>query len=281
MASKTGCSSPLEGKRIVNPRSPHQAEKLSALLQERGAMPLLYPCIDIQFCLDNPALHTAVSNLATGRYRWVVFSSVNSVTALALSLSERSLDLKGRVPPRVAVIGDETARAVKEHLGWGITLCPPVFTKRALLQTLTQEPPGEALVLQGDLAGTELSAGLQAAGWKVTAVECYRTILGRGGVDLPSLLRKGMVDAIALTSPSTVVNLLTRLRQEGCDLALLSQLALLSRVCLACIGPATAQAAQEHGLRVTVQAQRHTLRGLVEALEEHFAQQGSSEEVNA
>ena len=40
---------------------------------------------------------------------------------------------------------------------------------------------------------------------------------------------------------------------------------------VACIGPATAQTARELGLRVDVQAEVHTIVGLVEALEAFFS----------
>ena len=43
---------------------------------------------------------------------------------------------------------------------------------------------------------------------------------------------------------------------------------------VACIGPITADAARKLGLEVTVEAAEHTARGLVEALEKHFANSG-------
>jgi uroporphyrinogen III methyltransferase/synthase len=40
---------------------------------------------------------------------------------------------------------------------------------------------------------------------------------------------------------------------------------------VACIGPVTAATAREAGLHVGVEAERHTVEGLVDALERHYA----------
>jgi uroporphyrinogen-III synthase len=47
---------------------------------------------------------------------------------------------------------------------------------------------------------------------------------------------------------------------------------------MACIGPVTAQAAREAGLRVDVVAATYTTDGLVAALAEHFAAAGRDAE---
>ncbi|MGC8779495.1 MAG: uroporphyrinogen-III synthase, partial [Anaerolineae bacterium] len=84
---------------------------------------------------------------------------------------------------------------------------------------------------------------------------------------LPALLAGRQVDAITFTSPSTVRNLFARLAAEGGDVAH------LAGICVACLGPVTADAARNHGLTVHVLPQAHTVPALVDALETHFARQ--------
>lgn len=110
---------------------------------------------------------------------------------------------------------------------------------------------------------------LEAGGACVTTVTAYRTVMGQGGVDLPTLLRRHEADAVLFTSPSTVDNLALRLAAEG------GEWSSLQGVCIGCIGPVTAQAAEERGLRVHVRPDEHTLSGLVEALEDYFTGTGS------
>ena len=103
--------------------------------------------------------------------------------------------------------------------------------------------PGERVLLpQADIARPVLAQRLAAAGAKVVAVPAYRTVIGSGGVDLPALLADKQVDAITLTSASTARNLLQRLAAAGADGAG------LEGVCIACIGPVTAETAQTHWL---------------------------------
>ena len=76
------------------------------------------------------------------------------------------------------------------------------------------------------------------------------------------------MDAITLTSGSTANNLVRRLEAEGCDITL------LRHVCLACIGPSTAQVVASLGLVANVTAAEHTLAGLTQAVAAYFAQTG-------
>jgi uroporphyrinogen-III synthase len=111
-----------------------------------------------------------------------------------------------------------------------------------------------------------LPDGLRARGVQVDVVTAYETVLGRGGDDLPAALRAGQVDAITFTSPSTVRNTLRRLQVEaglGPDA--------LAGVRIVCIGPVTAEAARNAGLRVDLVPENYTVSGLVDALRDAFS----------
>ncbi|MBJ72987.1 MAG: hypothetical protein CMN31_16880 [Sandaracinus sp.] len=69
-------------------------------------------------------------------------------------------------------------------------------------------------------------------------------------------------DAVTFTSSSTVTNLL----------ALTGPDALAGKV-LASIGPITSATLRDAGLTPTVEAQEASIEGLVQALEEHYAQE--------
>jgi uroporphyrinogen III methyltransferase/synthase len=120
------------------------------------------------------------------------------------------------------------------------------------------------LLAQADLARPILAQELTAAGANVTTVAAYRTVLGSGGADVVALLEGRKVDAAIFTSSSTVHNFLRRLTAEG------GHPTLLAGICLACLGPVTAQTARDLGLTVAVAPAHHTLEGLVEALEAYF-----------
>jgi uroporphyrinogen-III synthase len=120
------------------------------------------------------------------------------------------------------------------------------------------------LLPQSEEADDGLHDMLTESGAHVTAVYAYRTVIGSGGINLPALLAAGEVDAITYTSPSTVRNLMRRLRQDNADLQL------LTGIVHVCIGESTAAAARQQGLALAALPYEHTLEGLIAALEHHF-----------
>ena len=113
--------------------------------------------------------------------------------------------------------------------------------------------PGRVLIPRAAEARDVLPEGLREQGWEVDVVEAYRTVQGH-----PSdadLARATTADIVTFTSSSTVQNFLA-----VCDTV---------PPTVACIGPITATTAREHGLDVDVEAEVHTIDGLLDALVAH------------
>jgi uroporphyrinogen-III synthase len=262
----------VQGKRIVVTRAPDQAAALSDLLRSRGAEPLLYPCIAIAPPLDTAPLDTALHAAAAEAFDWLVVTSTNTVLAVAQRLAALGLRLAPDRRLAVAAVGPATEAAVQRQLGLSVQAMPDTYVAAALVQALQPVVQKRILLPQADLAAPRLAQALTAAGADVTAVTAYRTVPGHGGVDLPALLATAQVDAITFTSPSTVHNCLRRLADEGGDPAH------LTRICVACLGPVTAQAAQACGLAVAVLPACHTLEGLIAGLAAYFGTDDSAAE---
>jgi uroporphyrinogen-III synthase len=179
------------------------------------------------------------------------------------------------VGARLAVVGPGTAAALKELLGREADLCAEEHLGDSLAQELLSRHPQRVLVPQAEQAREALVRILRAGGIEVEAIVAYRTIMGSGGVDLPRLLQSGDVDAVVFASPSAVHNMRERLAPHA------GSWELLSRLCVACIGPVTAAAAERQGLRVDVVARRHTLRGMVDGLAELYEKRRRSGEESA
>ncbi len=202
--------------------------------------------------------------LRAADYDWLVFSSANAVRFSAPGLPLRS-ELGGL---RVACIGPATAQAAREA-GLPVHLVP---SEQALPESLATE-----LVADGGLAGRRvllpraeqaqdiLSDALVAAGARVEAPTAYRTRCPEGaGRALQQALRDGL-DAVTLTSPSTVGHLFGLLSGDAAR-------DLVENAVFACIGPTTLAALAERGVTRSVVAERQTMEGLVDALERAFAE---------
>jgi uroporphyrinogen III methyltransferase/synthase len=254
---------PLAGKRIVITRPLKQSGRLSRLLEERGALAVPVPLISIEEGLTD-AIDDAIFSLA--QYHWLVFTSRNGVEAFYARLAHFNLDTRALAGLRIAAIGPATAEALKER-GLRADLCPERYTGRGLLAAFGNLDINKLrfLLPRADLAGKELAQGLEKQGAVVQEIQAYRTV-PRSEIDpyLVELIRTNRVDAILLTSSSTVSGLLA-----ACG----GDLSWLARLKIACIGPITARAAEQAGLPVAVTAAQSDINGLVAALENLYSEE--------
>jgi uroporphyrinogen III methyltransferase/synthase len=235
---------PLFGRRIVVTRTRQQASELSARLHELGAEPIEVPTIAIE-AVPGAGLEKAATQLAEGRYDWLVLTSPNGVERLFADIPDSR-----RVRAKVAAIGPGTAAALAARRVVA-DLVPERFVAEGLLDAFP-EGSGRVLLARAQVARDLLPEGLAAKGWDVEVVDAYRTVAAPLGAE--QLDRVAAADAITFTSSSTVEHFVAA--------------AGLDRVppVVACIGPVTAATARRLGLTVDVEAAEHTIDGLVEAL---------------
>ena len=256
---------PLWGRRVLVTRTRTQAGALSRLLDERGADAIELPTIETRPMDDYGVLDDALADLQ-GR-EWVVFTSTNAVGAVFDRLRALGLDSRALYGTRVAAIGPTTASDLEQR-GIKPDFVPDRAVSEALAEGLIQQGvQGRRVLLPRADAGREvLARSLREAGAAVDDVPVYRTVAPSGLDDRLDDILDGGIDAATFTSSSTVRNLV-RLLDGGLDR--------LSGVLVACIGPVTAATAREMGLEVGLVAREHTIPGLVDALEQHFAREES------
>ena len=256
---------PLWGRRVLVTRTRTQAGALSRLLDERGADAIELPTIETRPMDDYGVLDDALADVQDRE--WVVFTSTNAVQAVFDRLRALGLDSRALYGTRVAAIGPTTASDLEQR-GIKPDFVPDRAVSEALAEGLIQQGvQGRRVLLPRADAGREvLARSLREAGAAVDDVPVYRTVAPSGLDDRLDDILDGGIDAATFTSSSTVRNLV-RLLDGGLDR--------LSGVLVACIGPVTAATAREMGLEVGLVAREHTIPGLVDALEQHFAREES------
>ncbi len=256
---------PLWGRRVLVTRTRTQAGALSRLLDERGADAIELPTIETRPMDDYGVLDDALADLQ-GR-EWVVFTSTNAVGAVFDRLRALGLDSRALHGTRVAAIGPTTASDLEQR-GIKPDFVPDRAVSEALAEGLIDQgvQGGRVLLPRADAGREVLARSLREAGAAVDDVPVYRTVAPSGLDDRLDDILDGGIDAATFTSSSTVRNLV-RLLDGGLDR--------LSGVLVACIGPVTAATAREMGLEVGLVAREHTIPGLVDALEQHFAREES------
>lgn len=251
----------LHGRRIVNTRALRQAADLDALLVDRGAEALSYPCIAIAPPPSTAELDDGLRALAGGGFDWLALTSVNSVHALADRIAELGLHVGPHPPFRTAAVGAATAEAARRTLGLEVAFVPTSHRAASLASELPLTGGGRVLFPASDLAPSSFADALADRGGRVRQVVAYRNVVGTGGVDLFAILRLRQVDAILFASASAVDGLLARISNQG------GSSADLRPVPIICIGPVTRETALARGLDWANGAAVQTLAGLVDELE--------------
>ena len=247
---------PLENKRILVTRPRAQAAELCDKLVAQGALPIVFPTIEIAPLDDYTALDRAIRHLA--QYQWIIFTSVNGVKAFW----DRLDVIGGGITPtmRVAAIGPATASALQAH-DVTVTLIPDEYVAEAIIESIGAVQGQRILLPRADIARETLAVELQQRGALVDEIAAYRTLPAQPDPNGLIELRRG-VDVITFTSASTVRNFV----------ALVGRASIPPQAFIACIGPITANTAREFDLRVDIQATDYTTDGLVAALVKHFAE---------
>jgi uroporphyrinogen III methyltransferase / synthase len=241
---------PLFGQRIVVTRDRRQAAELAEPLEELGAEVLLLPVIEIQPPADPEPLERAMLQLHA--YDWVVFTSVNGVRSFVNSLGDiRSLRAK------VCAIGPATQAAV-EALHIKVDRMPTEYVAESLLEALAGDDlAGKRILLPRAAVARDLvPVELTRRGAKVDVVEAYRTGVPQDAASRTREVLARNPNWITFTSSSTVKNFVALAGRES-----------LAGVKIASIGPITSATARDLGLTVHVEANPHTVPGLVAAIQ--------------
>jgi uroporphyrinogen III methyltransferase / synthase len=255
----------LFGWRVLVPRTKEQAGALSDRLRTYGAVPEEVPTIAVEPPRTPQQMERAIKGLVTGRYEWVAFTSRNAVKAVRERFEEYGLDARAFAGIKVAAVGEQTAA---DLLAWGIKPDLVPSGEQSAAGLLEDWPPYDAVfdpidrvfLPRADIATENLVAGLVERGWEVDDVTAYRTVRAAPpAAPIREAIKSGGYDAVVFTSSSTVRNLVGIAGKPH------------PSTVIACIGPATAKTAEEHGLRVDVLAPSPSVPDLAAALSEYGA----------
>ena len=251
----------LYGWNVLVPRAKGQAGPMRTRLAAHGAIPIEVPTISIEPPRSPAQMERAVKGLVDGRYQWVVFTSVNAVTAVWDKFTEFGLDARSFAGVRIAAVGHKTAAAIRE-LGITPELLPDEARQNAagVVEVFPEfiegmDPVNRVLLPRADIGTDVLVDGLMDLGWEVDDVTAYRTVRAAPpAVEIRDAIKQGAFDAVIFTSSSTVRNLVGIAGKPH------------PTTVVACIGPATARTAEENGLTVSVIAEEASSDSLVDGL---------------
>jgi uroporphyrinogen III methyltransferase/synthase len=235
----------LAGVSVAVTRAREQASVLAGRLRSLGASVIEAPAIRI---VPRPF---TVPELTT--YDLLCLTSPNGVRLMFQALADSGRDARSLAGVRVAAIGPGTARSLREH-GVIADIVPERFVAEGLVEALADTPLGHVLLARAAQARDVLPTALAQRGADVDVLELYDTEAEALSEEQLQAVRQA--DYVTFTSSSTVRFLLQALGDADP----------LSGPRLVSIGPVTSQTLRDHGLAVDVEAERHDIDGLIEAL---------------
>jgi len=254
---------PLSGKRIVVTRTRKQAGALTSQLRALGADVFELPTIRIEPPTDLREFAELVQD--AHQYDWIVFTSPNGVDAFFEIFYKLYDDAREIGAAKIAAIGPATAQRVRDfHLH--VDLQPEEFVAEAVVREFAKQGVENLRILlaRAEKARDVLSRELSKLGAIVDEAFAYRTVPETRDVTgaRRRLLEEG-ADLITFTSSSTVENFLAL------------GLPWPKGMQVASIGPITSKTATDHGLKIDIEARRHDIEGLVEAIRKFFVRESA------
>lgn len=257
---------PLFGWRVLVPRTKDQAGEMVRRLRMYGAHAEEVPTIQVEPPRTPQQMDKAIHGLVEGSYEWVAFTSANAVKAVREKFEELGLDARAFSGLRIAAVGNTTSRALRawglepdlvprhEHSAAGLAAEFPAFDE-------VLDPINRVFLPRADIATEVLVEGLVGLGWEVDDVVAYRTVRAAPPpAEVREAIKTGKFDAAVFTSSSTVRNLVGIAGKPH------------NHTVIAAIGPQTATACADRGLRVDVVAPQPGAIELVDALAEFATQ---------
>jgi uroporphyrinogen III methyltransferase/synthase len=244
---------PLFGRRIAVTRDLRQAAELSEPLEAFGAETISLPMIEIRDASDPAPLDQAIARLET--YDWLIFTSVNGVRHFVERLDRSATDLRS-LKAKICAIGPAT-RAAVDALHLKADRMPDEYVAESLVQSFASDDLNGLRILlpRAAVARDLVPVELARRGAIVDVVEAYRTVIPENAAMRAREVFARPPHWITFTSSSTVKNFVTVAGGEA-----------LNGVKIASVGPVTSQTLREHGLKADVEANPHTMEGLVRAI---------------
>jgi uroporphyrinogen III methyltransferase / synthase len=250
---------PLFGKRIVVTRARDQAAEFSQKLADLGADVLEIPAIKLTPSDNRQDIVDAM--LSLNSYDWLVFTSVNGVTAFFDLFFKHFKDLRDLGGAKIAAVGPATADKLRGmHLQ--VDAMPDEAIGKKIAEALAEQSSIEnckICLLRAEDANTDLLQALEELGAITDDIAIYKAVAEtEDSVAVRELLEKG-ADWLTFTSGSTVQFFNARFNLSK----LLKQ---FPQMKLASIGPETSKTIRSLGLEPKIEAKEHTMDGLVAEL---------------
>jgi uroporphyrinogen III methyltransferase/synthase len=247
-------------------------------LEELGAEVIEFPTIEIVPPESYDELDESIDKIGT--YDWLIFTSRNGVKYFLKRFFEKDRDIRELKGIKICAIGTKTAKEIKKY-GIKTDLIPDEFRAEGLIEAFVKEGSKKTALPQPPLAKGGLEGGVlkgmrfllpkaevarevfpervRKLGGEIDTPVAYRTVKPESrGKRLRRFLKEGKISIATFTSAATFNNFREIMGKDADEL--------LKRGAIAVIGPVTAKAVENAGLKVDIMPKEATIEAIVEEI---------------
>lgn len=250
---------PLTGKRVLLTGTRSMAAQLEQCLEPLGAETAAISLVET---CDYRQEETACMLQQVEGYQWIVFVSASSVKAFFAALSESRIDRRRLADIKFAVVGESTAK-VLETYGYFPDFIPTRYRSSVLAKEWIPQlnSSDKCLLIRGKTGSDIVEKALQEAHIFCNVLCLYQTIQDNRRKEEFIRLYEDMDYAVIASgfAARAFASVITE-RKGKCKIAV--------------IGPETAKACEEAGLKVDLMADQYTAEGIAEVILQDSKQEG-------
>jgi uroporphyrinogen-III synthase len=250
-------ATPLKGRVVAITRPAGQAEAAGELIRAKGGVPYYIPAIEIKGLSNPEPVKKFIAELYAGSVDYVILMSTNGVKYLFCAADEikQTPQLhEGLKKSCVIAVGPKTAEAMKEY-NVRVDMVPQKYSSEGLLEAFQdKEIRGKVIrIPRTSNATPTLTEQLKVKGANVEEIYVYAS-----GLPVDEALKikfyedltGGCIDAVLFGSGLSAKNIFKMLTEK----APIEQLrrVIAEKVTVVAIGPTTAEALRELGVKVDV-----------------------------
>ena len=256
-------SSSLKNKTIVVTRSNDETSESIKKLESLGAKIILFPTIKIVPIKLFNHFDTYAERLST--FDFIVFTSENAVKYSMERLKETGTTIPSEI--KIICVGSKTADKCKEY-NINVDIIPDDFSAKGLLSYFESGNIIEKrfFIPSSEIARNELKMGLIKQGAEVSQIQIYDVALpDKKEIDKGiQLISSNKPDLFIFTSPSTFDNFLKILGIDNPKIY-------FENYNVAAIGPTTAKAIEDKGVKVDITPESFTMDALTISIIDYYS----------
>jgi uroporphyrinogen-III synthase len=269
----------LKGRVIVITRPADQCEEIGKLIREKGGIPYYFPSIETKRMLDFKSIKYFLNELQKDQVAYIIFTAANGIKYLlsaAKDVNQVNELRKGLAQTFVIAVGPSTKDSLEE-CQIRVDLVPEKFSSEGLIELLQERNIANKKIRipRANNGRPLLSKRLHELGADVKEIPVYESGLPKEEkcYSFYEDIAAGRIDAIIFGSGLSAKNTFLALSKKD-SLETIRNF-MDNRIIIVAIGPITAAALNEIGIKVDVMPEEATFEKALLALSRYWNDQSA------